>query len=255
MASKEDIGSAFYPMFIFFIITSVYFLLKAKFNSSKSGLILSIIYILVTLIIMFFINLNLTKSICDSNQYDTAALVTFLPWILLFGLLKLMLSIFPGWLSPFSNTIGYLVARLNGVTDIFNKILSPKMANLSAPESLKIATEALEHIYNDKSLLINEITQTNFDRFWEQMSNAGMLKRGINEFKEPLRQLVRAKDLVAEYVWYLLTGLLVTSVSYNIAIDADCKRTVQDIKNIDNERLKEVNKLAKKTDQIYKSYE
>jgi hypothetical protein len=82
-----------------------------------------------------------------------------------------------------------------------------------------------------------------------------MLKRGVTEFKEQLRQLVRAKDLVAEYVWYLLTGLLVTSVSYNIAIDAECKRTVQDIKNIDNERLKEAKNLAKKTDQIYKSYE
>ena len=31
------------------------------------------------------------------------------------------------------------------------------------------SSEALEHIYSDKSLLINEITQPNIGRFWSNM--------------------------------------------------------------------------------------
>jgi hypothetical protein len=38
--------------------------------------------------------------------------VTLIPWLMLFGVLHLFLMIFPGWMAPFANTFGYLVAKL-----------------------------------------------------------------------------------------------------------------------------------------------
>ena len=39
------------------------------------------------------------------------------------------------------------------------------------------------------------------------------------------------KSTVSEFIWNLLTGFLVTSVSYNYIIKIECKKSVQDMKN------------------------
>ena len=65
-------------------------------------------------------------------------MVTTIPWAIVFGLMSLMLIVFPGWLSPFSNTIGYLFAKLAGVGTLMDKIIAPKSVNAdTAVERLK----------------------------------------------------------------------------------------------------------------------
>ena len=53
--------------------------------------------------------MNLTQVLCGSSQTKTAILFTFLPWLLVFGGLNIALLLFPSWLMPFSNTIGYFL--------------------------------------------------------------------------------------------------------------------------------------------------
>jgi hypothetical protein len=218
-------------MFLFFLLTSVYFMIKYS-GDPKQGTIYFGIYMLLLIIGEFIINVSLTKAMCGTNQMGSAMFITIIPWFLIFGMLNLVLMVFPGWLSPFSNTIGYGITKLFGINNLLNDIFKPKINSEDLKgENMGAMAEALEHIYNDRSLLVNEITQENFDNFWTNMSPSfkPQIKDNI-EIKKRLFDFIRLKDIVAEYIWYMLTGMLVTSVGYNYLVNKGCTQSVEDIK-------------------------
>jgi hypothetical protein len=218
----------------FFIITTIYFIFKYKTydptGKSSTGKIYGGIYILLLIIGQYSINLGLTNAMCGANQWNTALFITLFPWLFIFGLLYVVLSIFPGWLAPFSNTFGYGMAKLFGLSGFLNKIMKEQLdlGNGTSQE----ASEVLEHIYSDKSLLINEINETNFDRFWSNMKILFKPSEYTNEKnKVELLSFVRLKNTVSEYIWYMLTGSLVTSVSYNYVVNKGCSQSVKELKS------------------------
>ena len=235
-SSSASVPNPFTSLFWFFVITTIYFVFKYNNSDKVTGVpdptnskIYGGIYILLLIIGEFIINLNLTDSMCGTKQYDTALFITIIPWVVIFGLLYVVLSVFPGWLAPFSNTFGYGVAKLSGITSFLNFIL--KNTNDLGKETDDKVSESLQHIYSDKSLLINEITPENFNVFWEDMSP--LFKDGIKnnaDMKAQLFSFIRLKDIVAEYIWYLLTGILVTSVGYNYLVNNGCSQNAKDMK-------------------------
>lgn len=256
----SDTPNPSFAIIWFMIITTVYFIIKYNTGNAPNKSNQTVyfgIYILLIVVGEYFINLGLTKSMCGENQWGTATIVTIIPWVVIFGILNVMLMVFPGWLSPFSNTFGYGVARLAGLNDIMNKLIKPKMSE-SASKETKEMQETLAHIYADKSLLINEITQENFDVFWERMR--GIFIDKPDEFKNKLRDMVRLKDIVSEYIWYLLTGTLVTSVGYNYTINAGCQQSVAEMQKRHDEYEKDMQeneeaKANKKQTRIYSTFE
>lgn len=245
-----------FALIYFLIITIVYFVLKIYSTTKNMIIIWTGVYVLALLVGEFLINVSVSGKLCGNPQYGMAAIITIIPWIIIFGFLNMLLMIFPGWLSPFSNTFGYLVTKLLGIGDLFNDILSSKFEKDNTPQNMKVAAEALEHIYADKSVLINEITQENFDTFWSRMSSAGLFKKNASEFKERLRYLVKVKDTVAEFIWYLLTGGLVTSVSYNFMVNSDCSKSVDELEtNVNNNQASIAESAEKAKEQkVYKSF-
>ena len=83
-------------------------------------------YILIVIIGQFFINLNLTTQMCHKAQGSQTLLITIIPWMVIFGVFNLLLSFFPGWLKPFSNTFGYFVASWFDLKDAFMDTLIKK---------------------------------------------------------------------------------------------------------------------------------
>ena len=86
-------------------------------------------------------------------------------------------------------------------------------------------------IYGIQSLLLNEITQANFSEFWDKTSV--LFKPNVKNnqsLKDQLFDFIRMKDIVAEYIWYMLVGFLVTSVSYNYVVN-----TLSDTKHCSND--------------------
>lgn len=218
-------GDGFYGFYYLMLISSLYFVMKYFISSSKVIFIWTIIYYLLLIVGQYLINLNTTISICGTYQYITALIVTLVPWITMFGVLNIILKVFPGWLSPFSNTIGYLVAKLSGIGSLFNKLLKSKEEN----ESNKL----IESIYNDQSLLINEITTGNFDTFWNNMLSSGIFNASVTEEqKQKLYSLVKLKEIVSEFIWYILTGALITTTTYNYIINSDCNKSVDELKEL-----------------------
>lgn len=144
-----------------------------------------------------------------------------------------MLIIFPGWLSPFSNTIGYLATRMAGVKDFLSSILAEKLKSSGKGKSgdAQAITESLQHIYGNESLLLNEVTTENFDTFWKRMTEGGLIKASANTTANKLELLnyVRMKNSVAEWVWYMLTGNLVTAVAFNYMIHAGCEQSTKEL--------------------------
>ena len=228
MADTPNPSSA---MLLFFILTTIYSVMM--YNSSKkypqndedsTGKMYFMIYILSVVIGQFFVNLSLTKAMCGGTAgWQTAAMCTFFPWGFIFGLLVLLLTMFPGWLAPFSNTFGYGVALAAGLNDTMVNILKPESKesrDASGQELGPKAEEALEHIYADRSLLVNEITTSNFENFWKNMS--GLFRSNAGNFKAELYSFVVMKEIVSEYIWYILAGMLITSVSFNYIAGSAC---------------------------------
>lgn len=236
-----------FSIIFFVVLTSIYSIIKYFIKGNTSQTIYFGIYISLLLIGQFFINLNLSHTLCGENQWKTTLMITSIPWIFIFVIVTYLLTLFPGWLSPFSNTIGYGVALVAGINKLMNTILQPNPKLVPNTEETKIIQESLAHIYGDKSLLINEITLENFNYFWQKMS--GIFKQGVKDnlqLKAQLYNMVKLKTLVAEYVWYLLTGLLVTSVSYNYLINTGCNRSSDEMKKRHDEYLKTISEEDEK---------
>ncbi len=183
------------------------------------------IYVLCLTIIQFVLNLFLTNAMCGGYQWGTSLIVTLIPWIVIFGLINILLVVFPGWLGPFSNTFGYMIALIAGLNKLIYKIFKSK------DKASGNILPTLEEIYGNKSLLINEITTQNFDEFWNRTSNSGLFSNDANIYKSQLFNMIRLKTIVSEYVWLILTGIFVTSVSYNYIVNSKCSFSEKEMKS------------------------
>lgn len=246
---------------LFLILTLAYFMFKYYTKSESTIKIWTIIYFLSLIMIQFFVNLGLTSEICGFKQYGIALQTTFIPWILIFGSVSLLLMMFPSWLAPFSNTIGYLFAYITGVNSFFKSILKDrKTLNLGPNQSNMIS--AINNVYDDKSLLINSMTNENIESWWKSMATGGLLKSGVGEshFNE-LKNFVKMKTEIATFIWYTLTGILTTSVSYNAILNSGCTQSVKEMEKRHTEYVEKEQKIEKAKQQkegsqiVYKSYE
>ena len=246
---------------VFLILTLVYFTFKYYTKSPSSMKIWTISYFLVLIVVQFFINLGLTKDICGSTQYATALMTTLLPWLFIFGSVTVLLMFFPAWLNPFSNTIGYLFAYITGVNAFFQSILKDKAAQTTGQNKSEMIS-AINHVYEDKSLLINSMTMSNLPLWWENMKTGGLLKSGVGDaqFNE-LTNFIKMKTEIASFVWYALAGILTTSVSYNAILNSGCTKSIAEMEKRHQSYMEQEKQIAakQKTTQdkqmVYKSYE
>lgn len=235
--NETPIPDAQQPLIYFFILTTIYTMLRyhgTKINLSDKSIpeepntsfIWHIIYILLLVIGNYFLNLNISTQICGVTQWGNTLLITLVPWVIIFGLINLLLELLPGWLSPFSNTIGYGICSMTGLSGLINKIFIPRAelkAGEAQTESQRLITYNLEQIYSDRSLLINEANPSNFETFWSEIKLGGLLRHNVSDIeRNQLYNFVVLKDTIALYVWYILTGMLVTSVAYNYMVNSNC---------------------------------
>jgi len=238
--------------FVFFIIvTTLYFvlsyILSKPSRGAKSqgfGLMLSVCYYITILFGQYLINLATTYRMCNNQyQYLSAAYITLVPWVLIFGILNLMLLIFPGWLTPFSNTFGYGMTVALGIKKVIRNVF--KDPGTVKGQSDK-ATEALNYIYGNQSLLVNEITMQNFEEFLVSMKSLLKVETNSKEVVS-LKNLIFLKESVAQYMWFLLTGSLVIAVATNSIINTSCnysEESLKELRNIGNIAGRVVNQVS-----------
>ena len=250
MASNNSATSG---LIVFLIMTLIYFIVRYSLEQGSSDMIYTIIYYLGVLVTQYFINLSAISNKCGTTNYYLAFMVTIVPWVFIFGLLNIMLVAFPGWKAPFSNTFGYLIVSAAGAKNLlidhilkadFVSRLTKKAKKAKSSDNNdsqyqshsvaaetaqkggtqnpeKLAVEAVQHIYSDPSLLLNEVTPDVFDQFWSKMQPLFKDSAGQEEKRE-LYKFIELKELISEGIWYILTGSLISSVSSNYIMNGDC---------------------------------
>jgi len=218
-------------IFVYIGITVVYFAMKYMMPEKSTALF--IIYFILILVSQFILNIYLAKQLCNSpSNVGTAAVATIIPWILIFGLLNLLLTMFPGWLAAFSNTIGYAVASIVGVSSLFTE----KLLNVGNPPN-RDALKVIQNILSDPSTIINTLNDENVKDFWNKSVSPDVNlfrtnlepiedeKDNNNQLFYELKKYIMLKNLVSYFIWYLLTGILITSISYNYMLSVPCVQT------------------------------
>ena len=270
-----ELSSSVAIMF-FFVLFGGYAYYKYKKNGVLSAGI-TFMFFLVLIIGEYFINLAMSKDICGFDQEKTALIATVLPWFIVLGALKAALIVFPGWLTPFSNTFGYIfVSAVTDLKDVFGAILTPQF-DLAPPsdggggagaqkgggdstgglqdaadvpeDSVKNKQDigrALEQIYTDQAILLNELSLDNLDRFWDSFKESKLIRHSAKvEDLEKIRKFLILKSIIGEFVWLVLCGMLVVSISYNYLLNMGCTFTPEQQK-IRAQVLKEAQDAAKK---------
>lgn len=187
------------------------------------------IYVLLVVIIQFMVNSSIISSSCGGNVSENmgaAGVLTFLPWILIFGFLVIILTVYPGFKSAFSDVIGYYYVSTTAnklLTELLiNKDLEKKMSDdpNMTPEkkqALESAADAIIKICGNTSIIINQMVPNNFDQYWSILKPLmkDKYKNGgpeADKMQQDLFEVVLTRDNVGEAMWYIYTGLLLTSI-------------------------------------------
>ena len=94
------------------------------------------VYFLLVMIVQFVVNTNIITSNCGGNISDNigfAGFITFIPWTLIFGVILIVLILYPGFKSAFSDVIGYFY-----VSSSANKIITELLVNKDLENSLEV---------------------------------------------------------------------------------------------------------------------
>ena len=187
------------------------------------------IYLLLVMVTQFLINASIISSTCGGNiteNMGAAGVFTFLPWTLIFGVIIIILTIYPGFKSAFSDVIGYfyvsgqankILTTLLIDRDIQNKIDTDTELTPEKKESMQTAADAIIKICGNTSILINQIVPSNFNDYWKILTPLMKDKYQqdgpeTDDIRNDLFDLVVTRDNVGESLWYIYTGLLLTSI-------------------------------------------
>jgi hypothetical protein len=187
------------------------------------------IYVLLVILVQFIVNSSIIAGSCGGNiaeNMGAAGLLTFLPWILIFGVLVLILTLYPGFKSAFADVVGYYYVSSSAnklLTELLvNKEIEQKIAedpNMTPEKkaALESAADTIIRISGNTSILINQIVPSNFEQYWGILTPLmkDKYKMGgpeADKIQSELFELVVTRDNIGEAMWYIYTGLLLTSI-------------------------------------------
>ena len=208
------------------------------------------VYLLLVIMIQFIVNASIITTTCGGSineNMGAAGAFTFIPWLLIFGVIVIVLVIYPGFKSAFSDVIGYYYVSTKANELLVELLASqgvdtaPTTTPTTAPttdpptapptskgqtggtkEELQKAADLILKICGNTSILINQMVPSNFDSYWKllnplkkekyQMKNGDEISNDAQNLKKQLFELVVTRDTIGEALWYIYTGLLLTSI-------------------------------------------
>ena len=270
--------SSFLSLLIFIAITLLYYLvfkpkLKASAFDDKSGIeyaeyssknnIFLTCYFLLVVITQIIMNASVLVNTCGGSitqNFGVAFLLTIIPWFFIFGIVIVMLMVFPGFKSAFSNVIGYfaVAGTANSVLsellvniDLNQAIDESTQGNAEKNKSLKSAAEAIIKLCGNMSILINQIVPGNFVEYWAMLGplmKEEYQKTGAPELKQQLLDTVVTRDNIGEAMWYVYTAVLLISITqYNI-MKRGCTGDLATLQSNHDKYLEQEAALKAKTD-------
>lgn len=245
---KNNIISPLVAIASFIGFALIYFL--TCFFVPKLQPLATAFFFLLVLTMQILINIKNSQLQCGSVKGGQSIIWGVMPVITIIAPVFLAINLLPGINKPFSNTFGYAIAIMFGAKKKF-RALMPKL-NEEDDEEIPLINE----IYNNPSLLVNEMTPKNFTYIISRLSKSSskndtkhpgfpkkilkpeITKQIITEFEEnpkntgeyhkklkALLTVVTIKDYVGKFMWLLLAGILACTISYNKIMGIDCTTT------------------------------
>lgn len=186
------------------------------------------IYLMLVMLVQFVVNTSIISTTCGgsiSENIGAAGFLTFIPWTLIFGVIIIILIIYPGFKSAFSDVIGYFYVSSSAtkiITELLvNRDVEKKLTGTESKEekeALEDAADAIVKICGNTSILINQIVPDNFLNYWKILKP--LMKEQYkddnspvsSDMKKQLFELVVTRDNIGESLWYIYTGILITSI-------------------------------------------
>lgn len=254
-----------YLNIVIFLLTTIFYymilkpsltydILKNNYNDYVSNNYLYLaVYLLLVMVIQFMLNASIISTTCGgsiSENMGAAGVFTFIPWTLIFGVIILVLTMYPGFKSAFSDVIGYFYVSSSAnklLTDLLvNKDIEKVLTDSPQPnikpsnnlvtnsgvemtpitptvgggdkEKMQDAADLIIKICGNTSILINQIVPSNFENYWNLLTplKKDKYKNDNDAATQTLRnnlfELVVTRDNIGEAMWYVYTGILITSI-------------------------------------------
>ena len=232
------------PSFSLFIfLTFLYLVLRLQYvdtyenrgaKSQKLWKLLTVIYFVSITTFQTISNMSATKEVCGSVQWGSVMLWTIVPNIIIFGSLIAILQNFPGWKAPFANTIGFKLVELFGLENLLDTILRSKVDDdekaKMTDKDVKELAKAISRVYNDPSMLINEVTPSNWDTWFNNPQTIKLFnpnyrtneEGGVSDEIKKLYKFVVQRDLISEFTWFILVGSFINGLQINSLANLRC---------------------------------
>lgn len=267
-------------LFYFVIITIIYFSFpsigKPKLTLSDldpnnqmvyytSNIKRLALYFTLVVISQLILNVGYLMFKCGGaldKNLSAAAVYTIIPWVLIFGILMIVLIIFPGFKSAFSDVIGYYVVS-GSANEIFGSILMgtdlneliDKTNDEAQKKDLTKAAEAIIKICGNKSIIINQMNPDNFLEIWNALKPLMLPGTYDNmEIKQNLLSLVTLKDNIGEALWYIYASILISSIVYYNLATRGCVKSLEQIKSDHDAYVKQQEEEIAKTKETATTY-
>ena len=189
------------------------------------------IYFMGIVVSQFIVNAVYIMNYCggsNTSNYGSAFMITFVPWVFIFGIMLITITMFPGFKSAFSDIIGYFLVASNANTILNNILKEEKVENSKEPDlNVKNAASDLMKLFSNKAIIINQFVPDNFSSMWDILKP--LMKDDADTHKSALLDMVVLRDNIGESVWYIYTALVVISiVSYKLS-SRECEMIISDI--------------------------
>jgi hypothetical protein len=135
-------NSSYINVIAFVIITILYYFFKPGLTLKReeaqkykeTRYVYLSIYLMVIILTQFFVNISIIKSTCGGNIRDNigpAALFTFMPWLFIFGIMVVVLLLYPGFKSVFADVVGYFY-----ISSAANEIITTLLINKDVEDAM-----------------------------------------------------------------------------------------------------------------------
>lgn len=239
---------------------------KLKDYTSNNYLYLAI-YFVGVMVIQFMINTSVITNKCGGSVAENigaSAALTFLPWSLIFGVIIIILLAYPGFKSAFADVVGYfyvagkaneLLTELLIDKNIQKTINEDVNATQEQKQSMQEAADAIIKICGNASILINQIVPTNFDNYWSILTplmktKYQTLTPETMEKKNELFDVVVTRDNIGEAMWYIYTGILLTSIVQLRISTRECNISTQSMQEKYNKYLEEQEQIDAQKEKV-----
>ena len=133
------------------------------------------IYFLLVLIVQFFVNSSVISSMCGgsvSENMGAAGVYTFLPWTLIFGVLIIIITVYPGFKSAFSDVVGYFWVASSANKIITDLLVNPDLEKILNREDNDIsrAEKDIATLLKKDGINVNQKVEKNINELIRELS-------------------------------------------------------------------------------------